>query len=99
MCIRDSITVPAFVGGEGGTLTFTGVDAPGPALLGMDHLKALGFCVDFDTGRCVIKGLSKGIQLPRLNNRHLYIDILKVPSGTERAASAAASPKAALPSA
>eukprot|EP00969_Alexandrium_andersonii_P211011 9319242-Alexandrium_andersonii.AAC.1 len=37
------ITVPALIGDEGGPLTFTGVDAPGPALLGMDHLEALGF--------------------------------------------------------
>ena len=74
------ITVPAFIGDESGTLTFTGIDHNGPALLGMDHLRALGFCVDFNTGRCAVKNLAKDFQLPRLNNGHLFLDILNIPS-------------------
>ena len=73
------ITIPAFISEISGKLTFTGLDKPGPALLGMDHLQALGFCVDFETGRCVVKALGQDFQLPRLANGHLVLDILNHP--------------------
>ena len=73
------ITIPSFIAEISGTLTFTGLNKPGPALLGMDHLQALGFCVDFETGRCVVKSLAQDFTLPRLANGHLVLDILKHP--------------------
>ena len=59
------------------------MDKPGPALLGMDHLHALGFCVDFETGRCVVKALGQDFQLPRLANGHLVLDILSHPAASK----------------
>ena len=69
------ITVPMFLGGVSGKLKFVGVDKPGPALLGMDYMQHMGWCVDFETGRCVIKELKQDFVLPRLPNGHLYVDI------------------------
>ena len=73
------VGVPAFIGGVSGRCSFIGLDRNGPALLGMDHLRAMGFCIDFETGRCVVKALGLDLTLPRLPNGHLYIDILTVP--------------------
>ncbi len=69
------ITFPGFIGTSGGKFKVTGLDKPGPALLGMDYLSSLGFCIDFETGRCVVKALKQDFTLPRLANGHLFLDM------------------------
>ena len=66
----DMIAMPMFLGGVAGKLSFTELDKPGPALLSMDYMHGVGWCIEFETGRCVIKELKQDFVLPRLPNGH-----------------------------
>ena len=70
------VSFPGFIGSQDGRFSVTGLDKPGPALLGMDYLQSSGWCVDFETGRCVMKKLRQDFVLPRLTNGHLHLDVL-----------------------
>ena len=60
------ITIPMFLGGIAGKLSCTGLDKAGSALLGMTYMHGMGWCIDFETGRCVIKELEQHFGLSRL---------------------------------
>ena len=70
------VSFPGFIGSQDGRFSVTGLDKPGPALLGMDYLQSLGWCVDFETGRCVMNKQRQDFVLPRLTNGLLYLDVL-----------------------
>lgn len=66
----DKIAIPMFLGGVAGKRSFTGLDQPGPALLGMDYMRGMGWCIDFETGRCVIRKLKQHFVLPCTAGRY-----------------------------
>ena len=47
----DMIAIPMFLGGVAGNLFFTGLDKPGPALLGIRYTHGIGHGIDFETGQ------------------------------------------------
>ena len=47
----DMITIPMFLGGVVGNLSLTGLDQPGPALLGMRSMHGIGRGIDLQTGQ------------------------------------------------
>ncbi|CAK0897029.1 unnamed protein product [Prorocentrum cordatum] len=67
------ITIPSFVADISGVLTFAGLARSCPALFGMGRLRALGFRVGFEMGRCVVKSSASRVYAAQAGQRPLGV--------------------------
>ena len=51
------------------------LDAPGPMLMGMNALSALGISMDFQSGVAWVKATHTKLRFPQLTSGHFYIDL------------------------
>ena len=68
------VELPMKIGNQVGSVSFNVLDAPAPALLGMDFLQKSGAVVNFDEGSVVFKRLSPSKHwLKKLTSGHLAV--------------------------